>query len=75
LTSISGAPRYRSAKYRLAKFLAIDRRLQHPTKKSPHHRLAFKLCNGVHFNICEQPAYESTTLNKNNEAKPEVNAM
>ena len=53
-------PRYRIAKYRLVKFLAIRSQIQRPRKKSPHHRAAFKLCAIANFHIGERPACGST---------------
>jgi hypothetical protein len=69
LTCISGALRYRLAKYRLAKFPAIRSQIRRPKKKSPYHRAAFKSCVSAHFHIREQPAYESTSLNKNKKGR------
>ena len=68
LTCISGALRYRLARYRSAKFPAVRSQIRRPKKKSPHHRAAFKLRASAHFHIPEQPAYGSTALNKNKRA-------
>jgi hypothetical protein len=43
--------------------------MRRPKKKSPHHRAAFKSCVSAHFHIREQPAYESTSLNKNKKGR------